>query len=32
MALDRSTLTRLLALPGELWLDAYPENDLNGRP
>lgn len=27
VALDRATLARLLALPGELWLDVYPDND-----
>jgi len=30
VALDRATLTRLLTLPGELWVDVYPDNDLNG--
>lgn len=25
--LDRATLTRLLRLPGDLWLDVYPEED-----
>lgn len=30
--LDRHTLQRLLTLPGELWLDVYPDDDGDGPP